>query len=113
MVYAGVEGVGWSQRLTFVVERHVERLGVGSEFAALQVAPFVAHSAQRFALAVYVHFHIVWQRSFVVCVERYEYEFFLQQAAYSRICPYRCFHFAAVHTTVSREIEHNRFSRGG
>ena len=45
LVHILVIGVGTVQGVAFVVNQHVERLRVGAEFGALQVAPFVAYGA--------------------------------------------------------------------
>ena len=51
------------ERTAIVVEQHVERLRVGTELAALQVAPLVAHGAKRGSLSVLLHLDGFGQRS--------------------------------------------------
>ena len=53
-------------RITLSIHSHIEWLGVGAKLATLQVAPLVAHSAQRALLSALGHFHRLWQRCLVV-----------------------------------------------
>ena len=96
--------------MAFVVECHIERLGIGTELRALQVAPFVAHRAQRAFPSVLGYLYLFRQRRLVIYEERDQHVVLRQSFGYRGVCPYCGLHLAAIHATKAREINQHRLA---
>ena len=93
------------------VEGDIERLGVGPELMALQVAPFGTHGAQRLLLALSIgDYHRLCQRRLVIHVERDEHVVVFQFVGHAGIRPNGGFHLTAVHATETREVDEDGFA---
>ena len=64
-----VVGIGACEGMSFVVEQDIERLGIGSELAALQVAPAVAHGAERDVCAVLLYDELLRKRRLFIDIK--------------------------------------------
>ena len=99
------------QRVARVVDGNVERLRVGAELMALQVAPFVAHGAQCSLLSVVHDLDLFGQRCLVIHEERDEHVVLRQLVGHLRVGPDGGLHLAAVDATEAREVYQHRFAQ--
>ena len=102
-----VEGIGLVQGHSLVVQQHIEGLRVGSELASLQIAPLVANGTQLAFRSVLGNHNGFRQRSLVINEQGDEDIFLVQQVRHLDVGPHRRFHLAAVHTSVTRKVQHH------
>ena len=93
--------------MAVIVDENIERLCVGAELDALQVAPLVAHGAEGALRAVLHHLDGGGQRRLVVHVERDEDIIIIDERADLGVCPYGQFHLAAIDASVAGEVQHH------
>ena len=102
-----------AQGSALVVEGDVEGLGVGAELIALQVAPLVAHGAQRATGAVGLgDLDVLGQRGLVVDKERDEHVVLGEPVGHGGVGPHGGLHLAAVHAAEAREVDHHGLALG-
>ena len=97
--------------MSLIIEQDIERLSVASELCPLEIAPAVAYGAQLAWLSVLHHLDRLWERSLVVDEELYEDIILCYGLLHVLIGPYGGLHLAAVDTSESSEVNHDRFPR--
>ena len=93
-----------------IVDDDVIGLSVGLEFVTLQVAPFVAIGLKGDFLAVFLDYHGLGQVAFLVNHEFDDYKVVVDHVVDAFVVEHGAFHLAAVDTSVSREVDENRFA---
>ena len=91
--------------MAFVIDQHIEGLGIGSELIALQIAPLIANGAKLALLAVLLDGFHLGQRCLFIYKQGDEDKTVVHQLLYLGMRPYGGFHLAAVDTAVTREVK--------
>ena len=113
LLYVLVVRIGTLQGLSFIVQKDIERLGVGAELHALEVAPLVADGAQSDVLTVLADDERLGQAGLVIDIEGDEDVFLTYEPRHGRVAPNGQLHLPAVHAAVTGEVNKHRLAHTG